>query len=106
MSFGRASPAEMHPRNLNCDAAGISVAANIDAYKVGTPQKMVGWYLHRWEKIACGVGRSRINTAVAPTDSGKVNAFPNPYAKNNLAAERMTSSSVIPRTGRAYNSAV
>src|SRR5579859_2122529 len=67
---------------------------------------MVGRYRTRRVKIASAVGRSAINTAVAPTESGNVNPLPRPYAKNNLAAEKTTSLSTMPRIGFAYNSAV
>ena len=50
--------------------------------------------------------RSAINTAVPPTASGKVSELPRPYAKNNLAAESITSLSFSPRVACAYSAAV
>ena len=57
-------------------------------------------------KTAVGVGRSAISTVVAPTLSGNVSALPRPYAKNNFAAEKQTSSSRRPRIGVPYSAAV
>ena len=48
--------------------------------------------------LRAGVGRSEFNSVVAPTDIGKVSALPRPYAKNNFAAEKHTSSSRMPST--------
>ena len=46
-------------------------AASIAAYSVGTPKKIVGWWVMSWRNTAAGVGRSAMSIAVAPTANPK-----------------------------------
>ncbi len=74
---------------------------SMPAKPVGAPKNTVGRWSTQRLNVACGVGRSAIKTTLAPTDSGKVSPLPRPNAKNNLAAEKQTSSSVNASTGLA-----
>src|ERR1700710_1027432 len=76
---GSASPAEVQtrkdlPQRWLFSVSSLSIAEN----KVGTPKKIDGLYLFISANITAGVGRSELSTVVAPTDIGKVSAFPRP----------------------------
>ena len=89
MSIGKASPAEIHKRDEIW--LGIFSEFNIAEYKVGTPKNNVGSYFSKIENTKSGVGLSFESTVVAPAHKGNVRALPNPYAKNNFAAEKIIS---------------
>jgi hypothetical protein len=105
ISAGRASPAEDASRNATASRGGSVGDASMPARPVGAPKKMVGFTPRtppmRRLNVASGVGRSAISSTEAPTLIGNVSAFPSPYAKNSLAAEKHTSVSRMPRMGFA-----
>src|SRR2546425_11807224 len=70
----------------------------MDAKRVGTPKNRVGRYRSRTWNTASAVGRPEYRTASAPTRIGKYMLLPRPYAKNNFAAEKVRSRSVMPST--------
>ena len=79
MSSGSASPAEMQRRSgVSQLALPASICASSAAYRVGTPQKIVGLCLLISANTESGVGLPESNTVVAPTDRGKVIALPSP----------------------------
>ena len=94
MCAGKASPAEI-PSLREKNSLLFKLSFNKDAYKVGTPKNKVGFFSLIIFMTELTVGLSDVNIEVAPTLKGKVSAFPSPYAKYNLGAEKNISSLVI-----------
>ena len=55
--------------------------------------------------MRAGVGRAGSSTADAPTDSGKKQELPMPYAKKSFGTDRQRSSGRMPSTRAPYVSA-
>src|SRR5919106_5135489 len=103
-SAGSGSAAEMH--NLTDEKSPSCSSASIALYSVGTEKNNLGWKRSTAAKTASGVGRPLRRTVVAPAQYGKERLLPRPYAWKSFVVENVTSSSVMPRTCRAYVSHV